>query len=710
MNGDIKIAEKNILEKWEDDFYQHYNESYRFYLNGHPPMIFMHYFLEKIIKTTDSSAGFIASILTIDNKIFTNIEAVYKDKLYDDSALFHNWQINLDSNSICNSCLKKEIPVIINDLNVELLFDEPIHPPPYCKSYVCIPYKFNDKIIGILGLFNKKNISSIELIQDDEKILSVFKMLGSLIGTLQNSYFKVKTSNGYSDKKIITYQLLEDILNTVHDGILIVDEKYNIVHNNIYSTELFSNLYLDKKNECENLLEIFPQLEETCEPLIKKIFKNKKTEIIIEDNYVERVLEFIFNTVVCGGHFYHLVTIHNIKTDSKNHVKNKGMNTKCLMAFLSHELRNPLQSITLANHLVKSNIKSQNINVSMSDKFLSYFDIINKSCQDMKKIINDVLDLSKIELGEFVIDMECCEINEIVDFVINENINDAKTKKLQIIKQISDNVPSFIYTDPTRTTQILSNLITNAIKYSNSGTITIKILCDDFVNVKFSVEDEGMGIKHGEMSKLFNTYGQTITSKGKLNSHGLGLCVSQKIANLMGGKITVKSEYNKGSVFSFYHPIKLGMSGCKYETSAVMGILTGNILLVDDNSDNLLLLHTLLDQFNYEYVWGIKIESVDCGYKAIELCKFNNYDIIFMDINMPGINGNSASKIIRNNGFTGKIIATTGNILLKHENKQIENESNENNLCENFDDVIIKPFDDQTVLKTLKKIMLNVKK
>ena len=173
------------------------------------------------------------------------------------------------------------------------------------------------------------------------------------------------------------------------------------------------------------------------------------------------------------------------------------------------------------------------------------------------------------------------------------------------------------------------------------------------------------------------------------------MCISQKIANLLGGKITVKSEIDKGSTFSFYHPIKLGMSGNMYEYNNTIGIIEGNILIVDDNNSNLSLFHMLLDQFNYEYDWKIKIESVDNGITAIELCKLNNYDIIFMDINMIGIDGSTTSKIIKLNGYTGKIVATTGNILLINSNSS-------DKLNYSFDDVLIKPFDDHELIKILK--------
>jgi CheY-like chemotaxis protein len=224
--------------------------------------------------------------------------------------------------------------------------------------------------------------------------------------------------------------------------------------------------------------------------------------------------------------------------------------------------------------------------------------------------------------------------------------------------------------------------------------------------VQFDVIDEGIGIKNEDLQNLFKTYGKTTNNyKLKVSSEGLGLCISQKLANLLGGQITVKSDTNTGTTFSLSHPVKLGMSGTNFERNEFIDKLSGNVLLVDDNNSNLSLLHMLLDQFNYEHMWTIKIESVNNGKDAIELCQINNYDLIFMDINMIGIDGCTTSKIIKNNGFTGKIVATTGNILSRAENKEFGN----CDFYKQFDDIIIKPFDDQIVLKMLKHFLIKNK-
>jgi signal transduction histidine kinase len=693
---EIIIEQQDSIER---KIYIAYNEAYRSYLGNIPPTIFMHNFLEEIVKIVEYDVGYIASVHKICNETnkqndrdIINMEAFYKDNLNEDIIIYHNPTINIDIDSVCMKALYTgEIHIIQND-NVIDIKNEPIREIGSYKSYICVPYQFNGTITGIFGLFRKEISKTLTT--------NIFKLLGNLVATLQNSYFNLGLSNIHNDKKFITYQLLDDILNTIHDGVLIVDADFNIIHTNLYASQLFTELYEDII--FDNLLKIFPQLS-MLDDNYKKILKNRKIEINISDKNREKKLEFVFNTVICSGHFFHLATIHQLQNNDINE-KNKS-NNKYLIAYLSHELRNPLQSISLANHLIKTNIKTINV----SPKLTSHIETVNKSCQDMKKIINDILDLSRIEANELVIDMEICDVNETIDSIIDENAIDAINKGLTLSKFIDDDVPKTIYTDITRIYQILNNLISNAIKYSTKGNVILKVSYDKVKNgINFDVIDEGLGIKKDEVCNLFKTYGQTSNNcNKKVSSQGLGLCVSQRIANLLGGYITVKSEHMVGSTFSFYQPIKLEVSGNKYENFTFTDKLSGNILLVDDNCSNLSLLHMLLDQFNYEFTWTLRIESINNGIDAINLCKINKYDLIFMDINMDGIDGCTTSKIIKNNSFAGIIVATTGNILSRAENRDINVSGQFDEFHKYFDDVIIKPFDDQVVLKVLKKFLSN---
>lgn len=507
-------------------------------------------------------------------------------------------------------------------------------------------------------------------------------------------------------EKNIAFHLLDDIMNTINESVLITDSYFNIIYTNLSCIKLFPKI----QNFNTKLFIIFPQMQ-FLEKAEEKIFKNRKFDMCICDNEGEKYLEIILNTVenntkstnkIEEHNFFHLFTMR-VTQQKKNDIKISG---KCLMAFLSHELRNPLQSLTLANHLVKTGLKSfeDKTDLKLPPKILSYTETINKSCIDMKIIINDVLDLSRIEANELIIEMNVCNVHDLVCGIIDDNSHMASNKGLKLIKNIDHDVPNTMFTDITRINQILGNLVSNAIKYSQKGNIHVNVTCDKIKNlIIFDVEDEGVGISDDNIQNLFKTYGRTTNNLFlKENSEGLGLCISQKLANLLGGQITVKTKKDKGSVFTLSHPIKLGASGNNFIIS-LPEHLSCNILLVDDNYSNLSLLHMLLDNFNYEYMWSIKTESVNNGKDAIELCKVNNYDLIFMDINMNGIDGCTTSKIIKNNGFVGKIIATTGNILSKNEDQQFGN-------CDSykhFDDILIKPFDDKIVLKILQNFLFS---
>lgn len=681
----------NENDEWEKQFYVAYNDSYKLYLNNMHPTIFMNVFLEKIITITKSISGYIVSVHKSSDGNIINVEALYnKIKTNDDSILIKNSTLHIDQKSICMNAINTTNIQLINNVAQLEILNEPIKFSHDYKSYVCIPYKFNDVVVGVLGLTSFGYY--------DDKHFNVLKILGNMIANLQNNYFALKISNPLcTENRIVIYQLMDDILNTTQDAIILVDTNYDFIYSNSRADILITELYSDliKGSQKKNLISLFPQLNDFGNNE-RKIYKNRKFNVSFDESNTStsQSLDFILNTVISAGKFYHLVTIH--VSIQKQQTEN---GEKQIMAYLSHELRNPLQSVNLATTLLKGKIKNE------SEKCKNYVTTIEKSCNRMNKIINDVLDLSRLNSNEMVIELDVYNIHDIAMDSVASLENDANIKKINIQTQYSENVPKSIYTDYTRIQQVLINLLSNAIKYSDKGNVTLKI---DYLdnNVYFNVIDEGMGIKCNEFNKLFKTYGQTSNNFNcKVDSQGLGLCVSQKIAKLLGGYISVKSKVNKGSTFTLVHPIGLGLSNDNFNPCSIAESMNGQILLVDDNQSNLSLLHMLLDQFNYEFTWTNKIESVDNGKDAIDLCKIKHYDIVFIDINMNGIDGCTASKIIKQNGFTGKIVATTGNILAIKENKNVSG-SGTNGAFDCFDQVIIKPFDDKTVLKTLKHFLV----
>ena len=354
---------------------------------------------------------------------------------------------------------------------------------------------------------------------------------------------------------------------------------------------------------------------------------------------------------------------------------------------LSHELRNPLQTIILASSLLSKNINNQQIN--------KYIKMIIQSSNEMKKIINDILDLNKIISNEMNLNIENINIKTFIESIINE-INDIYVNNSHIIHtNIDMNIPTYIFTDEMRLKQIIMNLITNSIKYSkksqkNNININIKYFTP---NIHFEVEDTGIGIKEEFIGQLFEYFGQTIESSERNDSNGLGLFICQKLAHLLGGEIIIQSKYGEGSKFTLIHPIKLGYTFNINNIFNPIINLNKNILIVDDIENNAILLKTILQNISFKYNCNLTIDVTLNGEQSINLCKINKYDIIFMDINMGNIDGYTATRIIKDNGYKNIIIATTGN----EHTQLIKND------YVYFDNILIKPFDDTNILTILSK-------
>jgi signal transduction histidine kinase/CheY-like chemotaxis protein len=680
----------NSINNWDRQFVELFNDTYNSYLNNVSPIAFINNYLDKLIKITDSESAYFATINMVDNKKTLIIEAIANKFLITETELHFPTIKYIDIESHNQSLFYKAIltnnTIITNDAKNDPSFLNIFKKYTDVQTYACIPFIFNNEVLGVIGLTNR-------IIYNNDTI-EQFKILSHLTGTLYYNYKKCKKITQEIESRYIKYKILEEIINILHEGIIITDQFFNIIYRNQYVKILTDSLNVE--NEKDNILTLFPELNQLImsEDGNAKIYKNKKVELNMNENLT---LELLLNSAIVHNSIYTIIIIKDIsETLANDQLVKKNQNN--FVAFLSHELRNPLQSITLSNYLLQNKIKTMNID----DKTSTQLHTINKACNDMKKIINDILDLSKIEANEFQIEMDICEIKEIADDVINEYSHTAEGKGLVLLATINDNVPKTMFTDSVRIYQILSNLISNAIKYSGSGQIILEIEYDDEEHgIKFNVNDQGLGIQKEDIACLFKEYKQTSNNNkiNNINSNGLGLCVSQRIANLLGGYITVRNKIDKGSVFTLFHPIKLGLSGSFNNIKKYASTLEGKILIVDDDNSNLILLRMLFDNFNYDYGYNFEVHYADDGKGAIEIANIINFDLILMDINMPNIDGCTASKIIRNNGYAGYIIATTGNILAKKENQESHDK------YKYFNEIIIKPYDDQILLKLLNKYL-----
>ena len=335
------------------------------------------------------------------------------------------------------------------------------------------------------------------------------------------------------------------------------------------------------------------------------------------------------------------------------------------LANMSHEIRTPMHAIS-----GMTNILERNDHPKSQDFFLK---AMRTSSDNLVVILNDVLDLSKIEAGKLDIENISLNLEAVVENVIQILKFKAEEKGLILSSEIDNDVPTLIMGDPTRLNQILINLVGNAIKFTKKGTV--KILVSSIDNkLHFEIKDTGIGIPKDKHESIFGAFEQAKDSTTRYyGGTGLGLSISKQLVDLQNGKIWVESIENKGSTFSFELPLTIAdanavsqsfISEDKLKTMAksLKGI---RILIAEDNPFNQMIAQ---DDLSY-YIEDISIETVENGVLAIEKFKANTFDIILMDVQMPEMNGFEATKNIRDieksKGRTIKIpiIAMTASLL-----------------------------------------------
>ncbi|OQY04302.1 MAG: hypothetical protein B6I20_03270 [Bacteroidetes bacterium 4572_117] len=368
------------------------------------------------------------------------------------------------------------------------------------------------------------------------------------------------------------------------------------------------------------------------------------------------------------------------------------------LANMSHEIRTPMNGILGFSDLLKSE-------ESTPEERKNYIDIIHQSGNHLMNIINDILDISKIEVGQIQIN----EINTSVNDILNEllilfkpEISDKRNIKLLIHKELSD-FESVIITDGVRLRQILTNLVNNAIKFTREGFVEFGYLLtpscknDDSKKdtcLQFYVQDTGIGIPNKKREIIFDRFRQSDESHTrKYGGTGLGLAISKGFVELLGGEIWHESEENKGSTFYFTIPYKIGDPSqvekihAKYSSQYSWDKHT--VLVVEDDDNSFNYMRKILEKT------GVSILRATKGNEAIESCKKNrNIDLILMDIQLPGINGYEATIKIREILPDIPIIAQTAHALAEDKNKSFDAG------CSDF---ITKPIKRQVLLRTLEK-------
>ncbi|MBB5394851.1 response regulator [Mucilaginibacter sp. AK015] len=390
------------------------------------------------------------------------------------------------------------------------------------------------------------------------------------------------------------------------------------------------------------------------------VFRKKLGEIV-KDNKSFAVSELQFNTfdkhviwVECRASYRNKTIFINISNISPQKsyqlqlIKSKeaaeyGKKVKeTFLANMSHELRTPVNGIIgLSSLLRKTPLNNQQNNL---------LDMLETSSRSLLGVINDVLDISKMEAGKLNIVRSPNNIKAIVNSVAGLLKFNADEKDLEFITEIDNDIPETLMVDSLRLNQILMNLLSNAIKFTDRGYVKLNVSVlqksNNKVKLKFSVEDTGIGIPPARLSKIFESFEQAEDdTSNKYGGTGLGLAIVKRLIELKGGELTVSSKPGTGSIFSFVnwfaianHPQVPKM----VKTSTKLApFLNTSVLVAEDNLINQFMVTKLLKD------WNVKVEIVDTGDKALEKLKETRYDLVLMDTHMPGLSGYQTARAIR---------------------------------------------------------------
>ncbi|MBT4286228.1 MAG: response regulator [Deltaproteobacteria bacterium] len=331
------------------------------------------------------------------------------------------------------------------------------------------------------------------------------------------------------------------------------------------------------------------------------------------------------------------------------------------LANMSHELRTPLNAILGFTRIMQGNVR-------IPEDEHENLTIINRSGEHLLGLINNVLDISKIEAGQTEKDEISFNVENIVYEVVNLMSQNAEAKKLQFKTIIKEGLPRYIKTDKQKLRQILLNLIGNAIKFTDQGRITLTVKKDNESSgefLTFSIEDTGIGIEKNDLEKIFRPFAQSSTNMMKKGT-GLGLTLSKQYAELMGGTISIESQIGTGSKFT----IKIPLITAEKEEFALMtnkftnvkSIASGQphyrILIVEDQKENWLLLQRIHENI------GIQVKIAENGLQGVKIFQEWQPHLIWMDIRMPILDGLEATKKIRDQekGQEVKIVGVSAHV------------------------------------------------
>jgi signal transduction histidine kinase/response regulator RpfG family c-di-GMP phosphodiesterase len=392
------------------------------------------------------------------------------------------------------------------------------------------------------------------------------------------------------------------------------------------------------------------------------------------------VTGFVLMVLLCGVLAFMHIAVR--RSDEANRIKSS------FLANMSHEIRTPMNAVIGMSELLKHE--------QLNSRQMGYVTDIHSSAHSLLAIINNILDLSKIESGKLALNPVDFDFRAFLDNISSMFKFIAHKKDLEFKFETDGKLPDYIFSDDIRLRQVLTNICGNAVKFTEKGSVTLRVHATTG-KLFFDIKDTGKGIKKEDMLTLFDAFAQVDTAKNRgIIGTGLGLSISKSFVEMMGGDVIVDSEYGQGTSFMVMIPLVPGnrnnvKNEDKFEDVQNVYAPNANILVVDDNEFNRKVAVGLLN------LYKINARTASSGKEAIEMVRQNDFDIVFMDHMMPEMDGVEATNEIRKLGGKYKqiaIIALTANAIKGAKEMFLEN---------GFNDLVTKPIDVRELNSALEK-------
>ncbi len=540
----------------------------------------------------------------------------------------------------------------------------------------------------------------IAIKNDVTKLMDLEKKLNQKVKELESimEYAGVGIALIRNRRFLMANETLSQIIKIPKEDI--VGKETKILFNSQKEYEEFGNIFYPKlvRGEAVSI-----ELERQGPDGVKRWFQITATAI--NPGKLENM-----DTVWVGNDITELKKLQKKLQEAKERAEEASRAKSAFLANMSHEIRTPLNGVIGMLSLLNS--------TRLEKEQKHYVKVAHSSAEALLFLINDILDISKIEAGKLEFDQVDFNIRQVLENFAQSFLIAAKRKGLEFDMEISDQIPACLNGDPGRLRQILLNLTGNALKFTENGWIRLQAELvqeeDEEVVVKFSVSDTGVGIPSDKIHSLFQKFSQVDASiSRKFGGTGLGLAISKKLAEMMGGNIGVESEEGRGSTFWFTVRLRKGdpeSQGCMEDNPQALGEfdeiasplneihLQGRILVVEDNPVNQQVILGMLRKL------GLQAEAVNNGQEAVEVLGLIPYDLVLMDIQMPVLDGMSATRLIRKAESDVlnpeiPIIALTAHAFRDEITRCIESGMN---------DYLTKPVDSQKLISVLKKWLITV--